>query len=239
MANKSQFIEKIHCIDHEDRTPSLAVYADGSGFCFSCSKYFKDIGDKRDAITVKPKEDIQERLTYIKSLPTISHRGLTFHYDNIGYFIVWPDSNPYYKCRKWLASDGCPKYANPVGITQPWFNAIRANSRSAIVVEGEINALSILSINDSISVFCPGSAGQFKLNKCGFPLQDFEKYDTIAVVADKDSAGTKAVISLKQELINYCPDVILKLLTKPYDYNEVLTANGAEALQKEINDLGL
>lgn len=232
---KSQFVRKVLCPVHEEKTPSCAVYADGSGYCFVCNKYFKELGEVVELPENKVIEDIAEKIQYIKSLPFIEHRGLLFPYDSTGYYILWP-SNDYYKCRRWLSDSG-NKYLNPSGVVQPWLTYVKIGTPLLIIVEGEINALSVVSLNLDISVMCPGSAGQFNLNKSKIPLQQFKIYDKIILVADKDSAGTQAVIKLKKDLINYNPDVQINLVSQ--DYNEILVTNGKEALKSKIKSMAM
>ncbi len=224
---KSQFLRKVSCLNHEDRTPSLAVYADGSGYCFSCNTRFNDVFDKVP-IVVKPVEDIKSSIERIESLPTQEIRGLNLHFDNTGYYVVWPNKQ-YYKCRQWLAT---PKYKNPQGITQPWFNILQPGNRQAIIIEGEINALSVASLGLPIDIYCPGSAGQFKLNKADIALTKLADYDTLILIADKDTAGISAILKLKKEIIEYNPGVVLRLMSP--DYNDILQQYGKEGLKQRM-----
>lgn len=225
---KSQFLRKISCLNHEDRTPSLALYADGSGYCFSCNTRFNEVGEKV-SVTIKPIENIKTSIERIESLPTQEIRGLTLPFDNTGYYIVWPDKS-YYKCRQWL---GSPKYKNPQGITQPWFNILKPGNKKAIIIEGEINALSVSSLNLPIDVYCPGSAGQFKLNKSDIDLTKLADYDTLILVADKDTAGVSAILKLKKEIIEYNPGVELRLMSP--DYNDILQQYGKSGLKERVD----
>lgn len=205
------------------------MYADGSGYCFSCNTRFSGIGKRQDVV-IKPSEDIQQSIARIEALPTQEIRGLVLPYDNTGYYIVWPDKN-YYKCRVWL---GNPKYKNPAGVTQPWLNLLAKDNKIAVIIEGELNALSVATLNLPIDIYCPGSANSFKLAKSDISLTKLVDYDTILLVADKDTAGVSAILNLKKEIIQYNPGVVLKLVSP--DYNQILQTYGKTGIKE---DLGL
>lgn len=236
---KAQFLRKVNCEKHPDNTPSLALYSDGSGYCFSCQTRFSDIGEKVFTVP-EPLEDMDESVKRILELPTTSVRGLDLHFDNMGYYIVWPDKS-YYKHRQWLVGEGYPKYRNPKGVPQPWLTLTKPKPNLTqpycVIIEGEINAMSLNAVRPDIDVYCPGSAGAFKLNKSTITFTALESYDKIFLVADKDTAGISAVLKLKKEIIEYNPWVELKLV-KP-DYNDILQQNGKEGLKKETDYLDM
>src|SRR5690606_40100808 len=96
-----------------------------------------------------------------------------------------------------------------------------------IIVEGEINALSLATVVDDWTIISPGATTQF----CKKPyLREYEKYDKIVIVADRDKAGAIAVIELKPLLLKNTHDVRHVLIDK--DFNDWLVQNGPEGLRE-------
>jgi len=211
------------------------IYADGSAYCYGCSLYIKNFTKPRDnKIEVIP-EDINARISYIRSLPSTSHRGLIFPFDNTGYYIIWPN-DIYFKCRRWIDDPVYGKYINPKNVTQPWF-IIRKKSKKLMIVEGEINALSLNTLNLPIDIMSPGSAGQFNVSKCGFDLKEFSNYNQIVMITDWDKAGVTGALKLKSQILPHNPDIKIKLVYQ--DYNQILTNHGQEGLLEEVKELDL
>lgn len=154
----------ILCPFHKEGTPSLALYGDGYK-CFGCGKYGPlsditgvELGDLNQL--PEPAEDLESAYKYIDSLPTRAIRGLTFPADEDGYFITWADKS-FYKKRLFGASKA--KYRNPRGHKQPVLWVRSEGNQSLVIVEGEINALSVARAVGEVDVLSPGSASQFSL----------------------------------------------------------------------------
>lgn len=226
-------VGKIKCLNpaHEEDTPSLAVYDDGSGYCFGCQSYFRRVSQPKTVSSVE-KEDIAAKIGVISSLPVVNFRGCSFPHDREGYYIVWPDKS-YYKLRYWAPKG--PKYKSPKGHQKPWFWASHKGSRTLALVEGEINAIS-LSRAVSFDVVSPGSIGDFINGAMKDSLHMFRSYDTIYVCVDKDVGVTNA-LKFKELVKPFCQDVAIVLLTE--DFNEMLVRDGEEKFSKKVRDLGL
>lgn len=233
--SKSTFIGFVPAVCHDDTEPSCATYADGSGYCFPCSYYYPPGTFDTSGVkpVIKPPEDIKSKIAYIKSLPTQAHRGLVFPYDSVGYYIVWPDEC-YYKCRKWLPDPA--KYVNPRGITQPGFY-LKGKNGTLILIEGEINALSVHKVFPRCSVLSPGSAGNFKAQLLKNYLADVKKYANIIVIVDYDKAGLEALKGIKKELNKHM--IYPKIYMNSLDMNEMLVKYGEEKIKAELKDVGL
>lgn len=225
------FLYKIRCPDpeHEDSAPSCAVYDDGSGYCFSCNKYFKEVAEPTKNV-IKHIEDLNEKFNYIESLPTTHTRGLVFPFDNDGYYIVWPDRN-YYKLRRWATLRGGDKYLSPSGHSKPLFRlpASKAVSR-LIIVEGEINALSLKFEIANCDIISPGSATSFTDNTMLSSLPTLAKYANILICVDEDVAGLSAALKLKELLKHDVLSVTINLMEK--DFNQLLVDYGKEFKNK-------
>lgn len=232
----AQPVKKVHCInpEHQDDTPSLGVYPDGSAYCYGCNAYYRGFEAPID-IKLKPPEDIEVSMHYIKRLPRIDHRGLNFPTDSKGYYIVWPDNN-YYKLRRWDTDPSKSRYISPSGHKKPWFSLFNGYKR-AILVEGEINALSLFACEVPWDIHCPGSASNFSDSTAVYSLPMLSRYESILLLADDDEAGLKAVHSLNKLLAGKVLDLAFKLM--PTDCNDVLVNYGKEALRKEIKDMEL
>ncbi len=140
-----------------------------------------------------------------------------------GYYIVWPDKS-YYKQRMFR---GDIRYKGPKGHKVPLY-VIKGN-KNLIIVEGEINAitLGILGLKDTI--VSPGSAGE--INKhVSFYLQ----YSRIRCIVDKDIPGVVAGLKLKEELLKYKRNIQLVAVSR--DFNDVLETEGQEGLKKYYQD---
>ena len=213
--------------DHKERTASCCVYEDGSGYCFGCSSYFKNLS-KPHLINNTPQiEDLGSKIKYILGLPKIEHRGLKFHYDNQGYYIIWPDLT-YYKLRQWL---GNPKYLGARGHKKPWFILKGTEDNRCIVVEGEINAISLRESGVNCDLVSPGGVGNFFDQQMKSNLTYFNKYAEILVIVDKEDVSVEAAIKFKNLCTNRCLDIKIKLLED--DINDVLVKYGKDKV-KEI-----
>lgn len=242
----SQLITKIHCPNpnHQDDTESCAVYDDGHGYCFGCGTYFKDVGNDGPRIIdtnwIKSKsENIQEKIKYIKSLPTQQIRGLELPYDNRGYYVVWPDES-YYKLRLWDNPNSKSRYVSPIGHTYRPFILLGCEYASAdtplVVVEGEINALSLRKAIHTPNIVSFGSASE--LGKPDSLMKEvFRDYRSIVVFVDNDPPGVAGALKFKEQLKEYCPDI--RLYTLDRDFNDLLVSGGVDSVKEKVKNLGL
>jgi len=230
-------VKKINCPSgtHEDRTPSCAVYEDGSGYCFACNVTFKSIAEPVD-IPPKEVENLDDSLRTIDTLPTMEHRGLWFPYTNRGYYIVWPKRD-YYKLRLWAPRPEEPKYFGTKGHKKPWFVLKPpVPVKVCIVTEGEINALSISKLLPDLTVISPGGASNFHDSEMKSKVELFRKYDTIIVLVDADKAGVEGAMKFHTLVKPHCLDVRIKLMEE--DANALLqSSNGQKTLRTIIMDL--
>lgn len=233
------FQYKIRCPDpdHNDTNASCAVYADGTAYCFGCNKYFKDLVDPTPT-EPKYKEDINEKLEYIRTLPTASLRGIILPFDNKGYYLVWP-SGDYYKLRNWYNTDSGTKYLSPSGHTKPLFKLYSGYyTRNLVIVEGEINAMSLKTISPRYDIISPGSATGFTDPAMVSSLHLLSNYDNILLCVDVDAAGLAAALKLKSmhTLRNLSAIVTIYLMEK--DFNELLVEYGQE-FKNKIKSMGM
>jgi hypothetical protein len=222
----------ILCPKHEEDTPSCAVYSDGWK-CYGCGAWgplsslpgnYRDL----DIPQEKEPEDLDRVFQYIDRLALKEIRGLSFPCDDQSFYIVWPGKT-YYK-RRFFNNN--PKYKCPSGHTRQWFVANSVGSKTCILVEGEINALSIAKACPEFDVISPGSASDFSSQAFSKRLHLLATYNILLLVADKDQAGAQALINAKSILDTPSSPVAWMLTEK--DANEVLCESGKEQLRKEI-----
>ncbi len=229
---------KILCPYHTDTNPSMHCYQD-TAYCFVCSKTvaIEEVLNadeiQRLKTQVPEKENVEETIRYIKTLPKIKVRGLDLHTGRYGYYIVWPD-NQYYKLRRY---DDSPRYVGPRGIRPPLFSLGR-NKKTLVLVEGEINAISLHQSvgSDLLHVVSPGSAsGLMDERTVNYSLQ----FESIYIIMDLEPSGPVSFgIELKKVLQSRGKKVTLILLT--IDFNQLLQNGGSEAVTKQfIKELGL
>lgn len=228
---------KIKCPFHQDKTASLAIYEEtNSYFCFGCGatgssgQLYTQSRPTQVNTHSDRREDLEQAFQYIFGLPKRPFRGLEFHCDATGYYIVWPDLT-YYKKR--MFDDKEVKYIGAKGHVKPWFWVSKGYSTDVsqvVVLEGEINAISgrrVLSL-DFVS---PGGSGDFTSKYTREQgLTQLLSYDKILLVADKDAAGAKAVIGLNNLLMEAGKSPKYLLMAK--DANQILVEDGKEALRR-------
>lgn len=234
----STLLYKIKCPKHEEDTPSCAVYADGSGYCFGCSTHFQKLAEPQKVAIIP--EDLNEKITYIEGLNKITHRGLTFPADGSGYYIVWPQKS-YYKLRRWEATEGeTSKYTGARGHKKPYFSypgipaagGKTTKNRSCAVIEGEINAMSLNLAYPDLPIHSPGGVGNFTDSTTIKMLPILHQYDQIHIVVDEDIPGVTAAIKLKGMLHPHCKDVVIHLMEE--DVNSILVTKGVEGIKEKL-----
>lgn len=222
-------MSKVLCTNpnHYDTIPSMQIYHDG-GFCFVCGYTDKSLVD---ADTGKQKENIQESIDRICSLPVINYRGLHLHADLQGAYILWPDCT-YYKKR--MFSDDGPRYIGPKGVVPPLLILKGRTDISCIIIEGEINALSLKKSCPSLYIISPGSASNFPSQATNL----LTIFRTFVIIVDKDPAGVSAGIELKNKLI--LKGARAEVIATAPDYNEIFQKEGPQAVSNKFReDLGL
>lgn len=226
-------MKHIKCRWHEEDTPSLYIYPNAY-HCFGCGKHgpLSDLGLlQEDVPEEKPKENLEYSIKYIKSLPIKLIRGLVLPYDDKGYYIVW-DNGEYYKRRNW---EGKPKYKNPSGHKQPPFWARREGHNVLIVVEGELNAMTVAHCLQGVDVVSPGASSQFNSKKLISYLTKYYRSSIIVIIGDRDAAGAEAVINLSSSLPPELPR--LKCYLMQTDANDLLERFGCEEVRRQLLDI--
>lgn len=213
---------KIHCTNpnHKDADPSMSVYEDG-GFCHACGYLDRSVADS-DA-PKREKENVEEKIEYIKSLPRVQVRGLTLPCDSQGFYILWPGED-YYKQR--LTGGVETRYLGPVGTRPPLLKILGDPRKAVAVVEGELNALSLLAGGYTGTIASPGSA----TNMINFLQEYLQLGYSFAIVVDRDAAGVAAGVELKRELQKRGKRVRLIAVAK--DLNQLLQDEGKEGVKK-------
>ena len=215
---------RILCPFHEERTPSLIIY-EHSFVCFGCGRRGKlsDLGLTDTAeYRSPPPENLDKSASYILSLPQKLLRGLWLPSDDTGYYIVFPGTK-YYKKRLYK---GKVKYLSPEGHSKPLFVA-RDIGQTLIIVEGEINAISIARVCPDYAVCSPGGTGHFKRESY---LNFYLKFDNILIVCDKDVPGAVACGELWGLLKARGKEARTLLMDR--DANDLLVQDGEEAVKE-------
>jgi hypothetical protein len=224
---------RILCPFHSEKTPSCMLYEDGY-HCMSCGKYgpLSEIrGVEVHEIKDPEPEDLRLSLERIRQLPTQVVRGLRLHADAESFYIVWPDST-YYKRR--FFADRKPKYLGAQGHNKGPFWAQKVGSRALIVVEGELNALSIAEACPELDVMSPGGSGDFAAGRVKKYLRSMTKYDILYVLADADKAGALACIEFLGAVQG---KVKAKHHLMATDANELLQGVGIGGLRQAISQV--
>ncbi len=203
----------------------MEVYSDGA-FCFVCNYSTNSIKDLK--YESKPKENIEEVISYVKSLPTKLIRGLLLPYDDQGFYILWPDLS-FYKKRLF---EGKSRYLGPRGHRAPLLKLGKPSDR-VLVVEGELNTMSAALVYPG-TILSPGAASNFM----NYSNEYLTFKGDFTIVVDKDIPGVVAGLKLKEFLIKNKRRV--SLVTKETDYNQELQDSGLEQLKTSIaQDMGL
>jgi hypothetical protein len=181
----------------------------------------------------KEKEDAQETIRYIETLPKKRIRGLSLHSETSGFFIVWPDRSFYKK--RLQREDGGSRYIGPRGHKPPLFKYESQNRYCCVVVEGELNCMSLCLGLDGvdISIVSPGSANSL-MDHTEYYLQ----FRLLVIVVDKDKTGVENGSELKQYLLSHKKRVILIGVDK--DFNQTLQESGPEGVKQQfMKELGI
>lgn len=227
--------KKIICPFHQEDTPSCVLYSNGY-FCFGCGARGKleELDGielpPREELEPEPPEDLVAAFARINSLEQTEVRGLKFPADHRGYYLCWPDQS-YYKLRVWEPGSG-PKYLGARGHKRGLFWARQEGHQTLVLVEGEINALSIAKAVPGVDVASPGGVGDFTVKKIKHKLTSYCRYSTILVVADADPPGATAIIEALSAL--WTSKINAKGLPMSPDANEVLVKCGEEELKRRI-----
>lgn len=240
----SRVLDRVPCVWHQEDTPSLVIYEDGSAFCYGCNHYEKNYTKSTTVKQHKPTyvTDVKAQVEYIQTLSKREIRGLYFHCNDFGYYVLWP-LNDYYKFRAYRPTGDGNKYRGPSGVPKPWFflrGIAGPNARKLLVIEGEINALSARAVlqESEVDILCPGGAGDFYSKHMENNLSFFKDYNSIKLVVDSDKAGAIAGIKLKSLLTKINPKTDILLMER--DYNDILVHDGPEQLRQKIEEtLGL
>lgn len=227
-------VKRYKCPKHKENTPSAIVYGDYY-YCFGCSARgsIEELGlSASDVTDDRYVEDLNETLKYARGLPHRNIRGLDFPSDGGGYFILWPDST-YYKYRRFDSGSDKAKYRNPAGHSQTLFVAKNKTKGDLIVIEGEINALSIAQVADC-GVVSPGGVGNFSGKKGDDVVKYARPFDRVFIICDNDNAGASAAMKLKIALVASGKHKTFIELWNT-DANDILTTHGREKLKQNTD----
>lgn len=210
------------------------MYEDGC-YCFVCE--FKcDISEVLNEKEVRAfrkvkqePDNIYQKFEYIRTLPEDLIRGLRLHHDNLGYFVLWP-SGDFYKQRLYR-SDG-PRYVGPKGFRPPLFEIKGKKKDIVIVIEGELNCLSLsLALGDcGISIVSPGTASDLTRY-----IDYYLLYKQVYIIVDRDPAGVVNGLELKNHLLSKNKSVRLFAVDK--DFNDILQSDGPEILKHHFMEM--
>lgn len=216
-------------------TDAYHVYADGSGFCFSCNK---PTFPKSYSPTMFKEEPLQDRGI---PLGVADKFGFTQFVADDGEVIFHKYTYPtgkvkYRRCKDkhfWMEGTGVVPALGGLGLYDP------GTHRAAVVVEGEVDAASAYHIlNHKMANERP----VYWLTSASIPnraevrkeiYNELSKYEEVILAFEDDEAGKKA----KETLAGILPNkVYIAPLTIHKDANEYLTNGKADDFKRAVNN---
>lgn len=218
----------VNCPFHNDSVASMKVYGPVA-YCFVCCLSVPtdelNLPENKINKTKHETTNISERVKYIRSLPLKPIRGLEFHADEGGFYILWPKEN-YYKKRLY---SGKFRYIGPAGARAPLL-LMPEFTDHLVVIEGELNALSLHHSDIGDYTICsPGSAGEFMRH-----VATYRSYKRVTLILDHDAAGLLHGCQTKEVLLKAGVYVNLVLIKK--DFNQVLQDEGPEKVREKFEE---
>lgn len=219
------------CPFHNDTRPSMRLYSDWA-HCYVCSAHIPVAelqlpATYQERQAAKEPTNVPNMINYINSLELRKIRGLMLPSDDRGFFVKWPMDN-YYKRRNYT---GKTRYIAPSGVKPPLF-VYPGDSNTLVIVEGELNAMSLHSVLLGDYKICsPGPASDM-LRHIRFYIQFYR----IHIFVDKDAPGVVFGCQLREHLLKLGKKITLTPMLK--DFNQILQDNGQEAV-KQLFEQGI
>jgi twinkle protein len=227
-------------------------YDDGSGFCFSCGKYFHSDGTEASGGHSKVSNDTQEFNPVDVSPISLSKRGidgLTSGFFGYGQGTL-SDGTPvqvanYYKNGVLVAQHTRDRDKNFMWLGRPakaelygqhkWGHGTSSKFETRLIItEGEIDCLSISQVlrNRWACVSIPSGVND-AVNAVSRNIDFVESFDKVIIAFDNDEQGRKAT----QEVCTIISPNKAHVLSLPDDYkdaNEMLLAGKAKELSDRL-----
>lgn len=130
--------------------------------------------------------------------------------------------------------DGKKNFKLSSGSELIWYNYDALKNKEVIIVEGEIDALSLIQSGFDNVISVPNGASIGRMDYFDSSFEDMNKVKTFIIATDNDIKG----VDLKNDLIRRlgiekCKTVNLRQFK---DINEVLVSEGVESVQKTIKE---
>lgn len=222
-------MKKILCPYHNDTVPSMQIYGEFS-HCYVCRAHVltSELDLPESYVTKQIKREptnVARMIENINKLPNKTIRGIKLPHDEYGYYVVWP-SGTYYKRRNYT---GKARYTAPAGVTPPLF-VYPGAAKHLIVVEGEINAISLHNVvYGDFKICSPGPASDFMRH-----IKYFTQFNRITIFCDHDAPGVVFGIQLKNHLLSLGKRVNLNSMVT--DFNQLLIDGGEEAVKQRFTE---
>lgn len=204
-------------------------------YCFGACQKRYTVDEVENQLGLRPNikekriENVEQTIKYINGLERKTIRGVpNIPYDN-DFFYILGYLAPYYLKSRHERRDDEPKYIGPTGVSRPIFKPLQNDGNPLIVVEGEMNVLSIGYSNPNYNVISCGGVNGFQKH-----LDFYRKYDKIVLIADEDLAGLEATLLTRLDLLEMGKEVSIKLMKD--DANTILIRDGKETLAKFIQE---
>lgn len=199
-------VEKRACLDEKNcgSSDAMAVYEDGSGYCFSCDTFFKDAGNGEGAVSRTASDP---NLIPGGDFKALTKRGIT--QDTVtkyGYRTVKHQGKPlqlaaYYKDGKLVAQHTRDAQKNfrwlgdSKGVELFGQNCWKTGGKRLVICEGEIDAMSCAqALSPQLKwpvVSIPSGVGS-AVKSVKDNLEYLESFDELVIAFDQDEPGAKA-----------------------------------------------
>lgn len=244
MANKSEYIGHAYCCDCKSED-NLALYQDGSGFCFSTLPNGKQCGYKKDVSKMEEQPTGQESYIFhdkARFIP-LKTRGITKETCE-AYRVTYADRKLFFPIYHQGVYTAC-KYRTPdkrFGWVESCsssklfgLNTIMSRKKTVIITEGEIDALSahqMYGLKHNVLSITSGAAGAFK--DLSTHMEYLNQFEIIYLCFDNDSSG-QAAASKCLDLFDPGRAAVVELPPQYKDANEMLLAKADQEFRNSVD----
>lgn len=217
---------------------ALAVYDNGSGYCFACSSYFPDL------LSPGP-------ITHTRTMSTVTVQGSAAPLRRRGIsqatcekFKCYTDGD---KLRFYYYENGVPvgcktktkskefRYEGKATQSLYGMHLFPTSGKRVVITEGEVDALSYAEVQPSWPVVSLPSGAAAARKALQANLEWLQGYEEIVIAFDNDEAGREAT----EDAVEVLPAGKVKLAALPdkyKDFSDALQADDIDAIKRAVWD---